>query len=251
MPPSGPARSRTGRARRGGDEGQGIQPRYRRAFGCVTWLYMGILAFLAGNFLISLPFRYMGEGAVYVQAQARLAFLGLVLILPGMAMAAYLGARTYRAGRRMALRSGAAVGALIGWTGFFALAWLSEALGLDRRDQVFREPVFAEMGDSPAFFVFPFLALLAAGMTLYALYARAALSGRRAALLGALVLAGAGGLGLTVADPDPVGIAGAVIALVSGAFGGWVGGFGYARAGGEEMLPPGAVSRQGSGPQVR
>ncbi len=26
---------------------EGIRPRYRRAFGCVTWTYMGILVFLA------------------------------------------------------------------------------------------------------------------------------------------------------------------------------------------------------------
>ncbi len=38
------------------------QPQYRRAFGCVTWVYMAILAFLAAATLFALPLRYAGDG---------------------------------------------------------------------------------------------------------------------------------------------------------------------------------------------
>ena len=82
----------------GSGESRGLQPRYRRAFGCVTWLYMAILAFLAAAFLLLLPFRYVGSGEVY-RLLGGLSFFGLVLIVPGMVLAAILGARTYRSQR--------------------------------------------------------------------------------------------------------------------------------------------------------
>ena len=88
-----------------GEERRGLQPRYRRAFGCVTWLYMAILAFVAAAFLLLLPFRYVGSGEVY-KLLGGLSFLGLVLILPGTALAAALGARTYRSQRRRGTRAG-------------------------------------------------------------------------------------------------------------------------------------------------
>ena len=47
---------------------------------------------------------------------------------------------------------------------------------------------------------------------------------------------------LVLSDPDGVGIAAALISAVSGALGGWVGGAGgYARAGGDEMIPLGST----------
>ena len=97
----------------GGEERRGLQPRYRRAFGCVTWLYMAILAFLAAAFLLLLPFRYVGSGEIY-RLLSGLSFFGLVLILPGMALAAALGARTYRSQRRRGTRVGMGIGAGVG-----------------------------------------------------------------------------------------------------------------------------------------
>jgi hypothetical protein len=43
-----------------------------------------------------------------------------------------------------------------------------------------------------------------------------------------------------VTDFDPLGVLGALISTLSGAIGGYVSGSGYARAGGDDMLPPGA-----------
>ena len=48
------------------------------------------------------------------------------------------------------------------------------------------------------------------------------------------------GLGVVVTDFDALGIAGALISTLSGAIGGYVSGAGYARAGGDDMIPPGA-----------
>nr|MBA3616675.1 hypothetical protein [Rubrobacteraceae bacterium] len=43
---------------------------------------------------------------------------------------------------------------------------------------------------------------------------------------------------------DPLGVLGALISTLSGAIGGYVGGSGYARAGGDDMIPPGAEIRR-------
>lgn len=206
-----------------------------------------MLVFLAANFLLSLPFRYIGSGEVYGYLPPRLAFLGLALILPGMALGAFLGLRTYRAPKRLALRIGTGVGAVIGWSSFFTLAWLASAFELSSRDQAFRTTVFPDLGGSVPFYLFIPLTLLATGFALYALYSRKASFERRqrAGVLGA-ALALLAGLAIVVATPDLVGIAGAVISAVSAALGGWVGGFGYARAGGDDMMPPGAVRQESS-----
>ena len=87
----------------GGEARTGLAPRYRRAFGCVTWVYMGMLTFLAVNFFIALPFRYVGDGAVYGYVPPTLAYLGTIVLVPGMVFAAVLGARTYRAPRQVAI----------------------------------------------------------------------------------------------------------------------------------------------------
>jgi hypothetical protein len=230
-------------SRNGSAEDQrGLQPRTRRAFGCVTWLYMGMLTFLAANFFIALPFRYFGWDAVYDYVPPTLAYLGTVVLVPGMVFAAVLGARTYRAPRRIAGRIGAGVGALIGWSGLFSIVWLSAALGLGERDQAFRNEVFAGVG-GVAFYLFAPLTLAATGLVVFALYSRKAGLERRQRL--GVIGAGLGvlaGIGLVLSDPDLVGVVAALISAASGALAGWVGGAGgYARAGGDEMIPPGAT----------
>ena len=200
-----------------------------------------MLVFLAANFLLVLPSRYLGGGELYGYLPPTLAYLGILLILPGMVLAALLGARTFRTTRTLGTRVGAGVGALIGYSGFFGLAWLAIALGLNRRDQAFRTVVFPDLGGSFAFYAFVPLTLLAAGLVIYALYIKAADFGRRRTLVYAgSTLAVLAGLGVVAADPDPLGVAGALISTLSGAIGGYVSGSGYARAGGDDMIPPGA-----------
>lgn len=220
----------------------GLRPHTRRAFGCVTWVYMAMLTFLAANFFISLPFRYFGGEAVYNYVPPTLAYVGTVLLVPGMVFAAVLGARTYRAPRGVAGRVGAGVGALIGFSGLLSLVWISAALGFAERDQAFRSGTFTEVG-GVAFYLFPALTLAAAVLVVLALYSKGMDPSRRRRL----GLVGAGfallaGIGLVLSDPDGVGIAAALISTVAGALAGWVGGVGgYARAGGDEMIPPGST----------
>ena len=224
------------------EEQGGLRPHTRRAFGCVTWVYMAMLTFLAANFFISLPFRYFGGEEVYNYVPPTLAYLGTVALVPGMVFAAVLGARTYRAPRGVAGRVGAGVGALIGFSGLLSLVWISAALGFAERDQAFRSGTFAEVG-GVAFYLFPPLTLAAAVLVVFALYSKGVGAPRR----WRLGLAGAGlallaGVGLVLSDPDGVGVAAALISTVAGALGGWVGGAGgYARAGGDEMIPPGST----------
>jgi hypothetical protein len=228
-----------------GEERTGLQPRYRRAFGCVTWVYMGMLVFLAANFLLVLPSRYIGSGELYGYLPPRLAFLGTLLILPGMVLAAVLGARTFRTPRTRGTRVGAGVGALIGYSGFFSLEWLAIAFGLESRDQAFRTVVFPDLGGSLAFYAFVPLTLLATGLVVFALYSKGAdFERRRNLVLAGTALAVLAGLGVTVADPDPLGVLGALISTLSGAIGGYVSGAGYARAGGDDMIPPGSRIRR-------
>jgi hypothetical protein len=213
----------------GGEEQRALQPRYRRAFGCVTWAYMAILAFLAAAFLLLLPFRYVGGGEVY-KLLGGLSFFGLVLILPGTALAATLGARTYRSQRRRGTRVGIGIGAIVGWTSFFALAWLTGVL---------RPPT----GSSGlAYYAFVPLALAATGLVLYALFTREAdFERRRNLVLAGAVVAVVAGLTILVSDFESIAIVGALISTVAAALAGWVAGIGYSRAGGDEMIPPGAA----------
>lgn len=212
------------------EEQGALQPRYRRAFGCVTWLYTSMLAFLAAAFLLLLPFRYVGNGDVY-NLLGGLSFFGLLLILPGTVLAAVLGARTYRSERRRATRVGAGIGAIVGWTSFFALDWLSGILrpsaGLD--------------SGGLGFYAFVPLALVAAGLVLCALFLRRAGFDRRRrlALLGA-TFALVAGVAILVADFERLAVVGGLISTTAAALAGWVAGIGYARAGGDEMTPPGS-----------
>ncbi len=205
---------------------------------------MGILAFLAANFLLVLPFRHLGSGELYGYLPPRLAFLGTLLILPGMALAALLGARTFRTRRRRGTRVGAGVGALIGYSGFFGLEWLAIAFRLNQRDQAFRTVIFPDLEGSLAFYAFVPLTIIATGLVIFALFSRRAdFERRRNLVLVGAALAVLAGLGVVAADPDPLGLAGAMISTASGAIGGFVSGSGYARAGGDEMIPPGAQIR--------
>jgi hypothetical protein len=206
---------------------------------------MGMLVFLAANFLLVLPSRYLGSGELYRFIPPTLAYLGTLLILPGMVLAALLGARTFRTPRKRGTRVGAGMGALIGYSGFFGLAWLAIAFGLNRRDQAFRTVVFPDLGGSPAFYAFVPLTLLATGLIIYALYSKAADFERRRRLVYAgAALAVLAGLGIVATDPEPLGVAGALISTLSGAIGGFVSGSGYARAGGDDMIPPGSEIRR-------
>jgi len=219
-----------------------LRPHTRRAFGCVTWVYMAMLTFLAANFFISLPFRYFGGEAVYNYVPPTLAYVGTVLLVPGMVFAAVLGARTYRAPRAVAGRAGAGVGALLGFSGLLSLVWLAAALGFAERDQAFRSGTFAEVG-GVAYYLFPPLTLAAAVLVIRALYSKGMDPSRRRrlGLIGA-GLALLAGVGLVLSDPDGVGVAAALISAGAGALAGGVGGVGgYARAGGDEMIPPGSA----------
>jgi hypothetical protein len=226
------------------EERAGLRPQARRAFGCVTWVYMGMLVFLAANFLLVLPSRYLGSGALFGYLPPRLAFLGTVLIVPGMALAAVLGARTFRTPRRLGTRVGAGVGALVGYSGFFGLEWLAIAFGLDKRDQAFRTVLFPDLGGTFAFYAFVPVTLLATGLVAFAIYSKNADFGRRRTLfLVGTALAVLAGLGVMATDFDPLGILGALVSTVSGAGGGYVSGAGYARAGGDAMITPRAIHR--------
>lgn len=205
---------------------------------------MGILAFLAAATLLAFPIRYVGDGAGFGQVLSRISFYGLVLILPAMALAFFLGSRTYRVESAFGRRVGAGIGALVGWASFFVLSWAAVVYGLEGRDQIFRPALFAGLDGSPVLYVFPLLILLATALVLYALYATNADFGhRRNAVLVSAALALVAGLLVLAADPDGLGFSGALVSTLSGAVGGWVSGFGYARAGGNDRIPPGSTIR--------
>ena len=199
---------------------------------------MAILTFLAAAFLLLLPFRYVGSGEVY-KLLGGLSFFGLVLIVPGTALAAALGVRTYRSQRRRGTRVGSSIGAIVGWLTFFALAWLTGLVG----------PSAASVG--PISYAFPLLALVAAGLVLYALFSTRADLERRNLVLAGAALALVAGLVMLVADFEPLAMVGALISTVAAALAGWVAGVGYSRAGGDDMIPPGAVRRRSSVPDRR
>lgn len=207
----------------GDDPEQGIQPRYRRGFGCATWVNMGMLAFLAAAFVLPLPLWWVGDGVLFGEIQFRLSLFGIVLLVPGMLLGAAVGARTYRTPRQRALRVGAGLGALASWTGFvLILAWLSGII---------------------VYVYIPF-ALISGALVFYALYARERSFGRRRTfVLVATGLSVLSGVVVLILDPSVLGPVGGLFAAAAGAVGGWVAGFGYARAGGDDMIPPGSTIR--------
>lgn len=196
---------------------------------------MAILAFLAAAFLLLLPFRYVGSGEVY-RLLGGLSFFGLVLIGPGMVLAATLGARTHRSQRRRGTRVGTGVGAIVGWLTFFTLAWLTEIV---------------RPGPDPlgvASYAFPPLSLAAAGLVLYALFAGdASFDRRRNSVFGGAAIALAAGVVVLATGFEWLAVVGALVSTAAAALAGWVAGVGYSRAGGDEMIPPGAVRRRSKG----
>ena len=213
------SRRRRERPARDPEEG-GIQPKYRRAFGCITWVNMAVLVFLAAAFLLSLPFRYAGSGEIFSEIMGRLALLGLVLIVPGMALGAALGARTYRTERSLAMRIGAGIGAVTGLTSYLLFFTLFEE-----------------------FYLFAAPLLLSIGLLLYALFATGrSLERRRRAVLLAAGISALTGVAVLLLGFDVLPL-GALFSAAAAAIGGLVGGIGYARAGGDEMMPPDAARK--------
>ena len=210
----------------GGEERGTLQPRYRRAFGCVTWIYMATLAFLAVASFGLMPVWFVSGWNVFSFLEG-IAFFAALLFLPAMFFGAVLGLRTYRSGRREATRNGAAIGAVVGWMGFASLLWL-ENVGSGEEILLYWLAV-------PA-------VLVASILVLYALFATGVeMRRRRGLVLVSALLVGVTGLALLVADFAPILVVVALVSTLAGAAGGWTAGTGHARAGGDEMIPPGAA----------
>jgi hypothetical protein len=205
------------------EDSEGIQPKYRRAFGCVTWIYMATLAFLAAVSLLMMPFWFLGDWGVFSLLEGPSLF-ATILFVPAIASAAMLGARTYRSERRIATRNGTYIGAVIGWLGFTSIVWLE----------------VNQAGASFLSYAFFPLAAASSALILYALFRGEQESGRKLVAVSA-ILALLGGIFVLALSGDFIVISGAVVSAISGAAGGWTAGVGYARAGGKEMLPPGVV----------
>jgi hypothetical protein len=182
---------------------------------------MAVLVFLAAAFLLSLPFRYVGNGVIFSEVMGRLAFLGLILIVPGMALGAVLGIRTYRVERSLGMRAGAGIGAVTGLTSYLLF--------------------FTFVGGMPLVLI-PLV--LSMGLLLYALFATGSSFKRRQlmALLAACIATLSAALVLLLGfDILPLGV---LFSTVAATIGGLAGGVGYARAGGDEMIPPGAAREE-------
>ncbi len=184
---------------------------------------MAMLIFLAAAFLLPLPFRYVGNGEeIFSEIQLRLSFLGLVLIVPGMALGAVLGARTYRVERRTGTRTGAGIGAVAGLTAYLLLFALFEDMPL----------LLAPLIPS-------------ASLLLYALFATGQdLKRRQRMVLLATALSVLSGAVALLLSFDLLGLLGALFCTAAAAVGGFVGGMGYARAGGDAMLPPSGARKE-------
>ena len=211
-----------------GEQQQGIQPRYRRGFGCVTWIYMATLAFLAVASFGMMPVWFLDGWNVFSLLEG-MAFYATLLFLPAMLLAALVGVRTYRVPKQQAKRAGTAVGAVIGWTGFVFLVWLENVAA-----QGFVEAGIIYWLTIPA-------VMAAAALLLYAVFpGKTGMDQRhRLVLIGAVVV-GATGLVLLAANFSLLRVVVALVSTLAGAGGGWTAGIGYARAGGDEMIPPNA-----------
>ena len=207
----------------GPEQAQGIQPRYRRAFGCVTWIYMGTLAFLAVASLGMMPIWFVAGWGLFSVLEG-ITFYAILIFLPILILGAVVGARTYRSERRQATRNGAAVGTVVGLAGFAFPIWLENIIAGDNALYWLAAPPVAVAGLLLTYAVFP---------------GNPDFHRRRQLVLISALLTGATGLVLLAFNFSWLQVFVAVVATLAGTAGGWTAGIGHARAGGEEMLPPG------------
>ena len=196
---------------------------------------MGTMVFLAAAYILPLPLRFVGS-EIPTAIPFRLTLFGIFAFMPGLVLGTILGLRTYRAQRRIATRTGTAIGAAMGWSSFFLVdfagGWILPGW-----------VPFFEVGGG-LLFVLSALSALAAVLVLYALFSRTSYGIRRAVGVAGGVISFLAGMLVLAGDFDGAGLVCALISAGSCAVGGWVAGIGYARAGGNEMIPPGAVLRE-------
>ncbi len=201
---------------------QGIRPRYRRAFGCVTWIYMATLAFLAVASLGMMPIWFIAGWDLFSILEG-ITFYAILIFLPCLILGAIVGSRTYRSGRRQATRNGTVVGAVIGWIGFVFPIWLENIISGGNALYWLAAPPVVVGGLLLTYAVFP---------------GKPGRKQRQTLVLASAALTGVTGLVLLAANFSFLQVFVAVVAVLAGAAAGWTAGIGYARAGGEEMLPP-------------
>lgn len=199
------------------------------------WVCMGTMAFLAAAYVLPLPLRFFGS-EIPTAIPFRLTLFGTFAFMPGLILGTILGLRTYRAQRRVAARTGTAIGAAMGWASFFLVdltgGWILAGW-----------VPFFEVGVG-SLLALSVISAVAAALVLYALFAKADYAWRLVVGIAGCVLSLLAGAVVLAGDFDGAGLVCALISAGSGALGGWVAGIGYARAGGNEMIPPGAVLRE-------
>lgn len=183
---------------------------------------MATLAFLAVASLGMMPIWFIAGWDLFSVLEG-VVFYAILIFLPCLVLGAIVGAKTYRSERRQATRNGAAVGAVVGWWGFAFPIWL-ENLIAGAALYWLAAPAFAISGLLMAYAVFP------TGLSLQR---------RRRLVLVSGALSGVTGLVLLALNFSPLQVFVALVATLAGAAAGWTAGIGHARAGGEEMLPPG------------
>ena len=189
---------------------------------------MATLAFLAVASLGLMPVWFF-EGWDVFSLLEGIAFYATLLFLPAMFLAALVGIRSYRVPRDQGKRAGSAVGAVVGWTGFVFLVWLENVSA-----RGFADAGFIYWLTVPA-------VVVAAALLLYAVFpGKTDMEQRRRLVLIGAAIVGVTGLVLLAIDFSLLRVVVAVVSTLAGAGGGWTGGVGYARAGGDEMIPPNA-----------
>jgi hypothetical protein len=182
---------------------------------------MATLAFLAVASLGMMPIWFVAGWDLFSILEG-IVFYAILIFLPCLVLAAIVGARTYRIERQRATRNGTAVGAVVGLVGFSFPIWL-ENLAAGAGLYWLAAPPIVISGLLLVYAVFP--------VTLDQ-------PQRQRLVLISTVLAGVTGLVLLILNFSLLQVFVAIIAVLSGAAAGWTAGIGYARAGGEEMLPP-------------
>lgn len=185
---------------------------------------MGTLAFLAVASLGMMPIWFIAGWDLFSILEG-IVFYACLIFLPILVLGAVVGSRTYRSDRREATRNGAAVGTVVGLAGFAFPIWLENIIA----------------GDNALYWLAAPPMLLAGVLLTYAVFpGGSGFQQRRNLVLAAALLTGVTGLVLLAFNFSWLQVFVAVIATLSGTAGGWTAGIGHARAGGEEMLPPGA-----------